>query len=136
MRTTERETFNKAPKTHRPDRLWRVTPLKTEVRDVGPREFFFSSVAACTPPDEVAADDVSTIFATIREDERGLGVGWKGLCGRTSAGEKESSLLSSAPRFPKKAPEISRAALPVLKRGLPRDYGVNALMRSLSRLCA
>jgi hypothetical protein len=49
--------------THRPERLWRVTPLKTDVRDAGPREFFFSSAAPCVPPDDVAAEDISTISA-------------------------------------------------------------------------
>lgn len=36
--------------------------MKTDVRDAGPREFFFSSEAPLAPSD-VAADDVSTITA-------------------------------------------------------------------------
>lgn len=73
-----REAPTKTKKTHRPERLWRVTPLKTDVRDAGPLEFFFSS-AACAPPDEVAANDVSTIAVTMTEVDQGSGVGGSSL---------------------------------------------------------
>ena len=46
--------------------------MKTDVRDAGPREFFFSSEAApcAPPPEDVAAEDVSTI-SKLRRKTRG-----------------------------------------------------------------
>lgn len=48
--------------------------MKTDVRDAGPREFFFSSEAPLAPPSDVAADDVSTISARRMEKETRRGV--------------------------------------------------------------
>ena len=116
--------------THRPERLWRVTPLKTDVRDAGPREFFFSSAAPCVPPDDVAAEDISTISAR-RAQKVGRVAVWGARRGRPLCLLKMETSSVGAERGFRKKKRGRRGCFPAPlsgpKRALASVYGPRKL---------